>query len=370
MQPRGQVESSQSSTPQAQIDFEILDIPDLVVEPHDTGSSFGFDINNVPTSGVEIQDFDFSSGISSLDALNTMLDSSPDEEDQMALQRTQYRVAKPFSPAHLAPFAKARVDYSIEQLKLFPKMMVEHNGTPCSHPMLYDEHMPRSLQDALAACALYIARNEINAEHVTRFITDRAEELTVTSLPTDSRDMLARAHALMLYQIMLVFGGDIQFYGQAEALLPHLEEVGTSLLSIAAQQIDTQQSLPFYPSNVARSAWKSYVFRESVRRTALSVFHFSTMCKLLRGQLISCAHTLSYGNRVTASAHLWHAQNAVDFAVAWNDRKHFLIKELDFSELLRDAKPDDVDVFGRMMMTGLQGIDDVRGWFHSRGGVL
>ncbi|OAL49664.1 hypothetical protein IQ07DRAFT_511121 [Pyrenochaeta sp. DS3sAY3a] len=342
----------------------------MAIEPQDTATSFIFDLNNVPASGVEIQDFDFSSGISSLDALSTMLNSSPDGEDQMALQRTHYRVAKPFSPAHLAPFAKARVGYSIEQLKLFPKMMVEQNSTPWLHPMLYDEHMPRPLQDALAACALYIARNDTNVEHVTRFITDRAEELTVTDLPTDSRDLLARAHALMLYQIMLVFSGDIQFYGQAEALLPHLEEVGTSLLSIAAQQSDTQQSLPFYPSSVARSAWKSYIFRESVRRTALSVFHFSTMCKLLRGQLTSCAHTLAYGNKVTVSAHLWHARTAFDFAVAWNDRKHFLVKELDFTELLRDAKPDDVDTFGRMMMIGLQGIDDIRGWFHSRGGVL
>jgi hypothetical protein len=169
---------------------------------------------------------------------------------------------------------------------------------------------------------------------------------------------------------MLVFGGDIRLYARADALLPHLEDVGVILLPIAAEETETSGTLPLYPSTAARSAWKSYIFRESARRTVLSAFHITVMCTLLSGQLKSCTHELSLKNRVTLSAHLWKATSASDFAMAWNSKDHFVIKELDFTHVLRNAQPDDLDVFANMMLVGLQGIDDMRGWYHTRGGAL
>ena len=329
-----------------------------------------FNVTNPTSSITELLDFDFSLGRSSLESLAAMVRNPSNEEDQMALQKTLYLVAKPFSQAHVAPFAKSRIEYSVEQLKLVPKMMVDQNCTPWAHAMIYEELMPRSLQDAHAACALYITRNGTNDEHVTRYITSRAEELANSAMPTSTVEVLARAHALMLYQIMLVFGGDIRVYGQAEELIPHLEEVANSLLIIGAQQTDTIGSLPLYPGTAARSAWRAYVLRESVRRTMLSVFQFTGVCNLLRGQLKSCLNSIACDSRLTLSAHLWNAKNAFDFAIAWNDKNHFLVKDLDFTDVLRDAKPDDLDVFARMMLVGLQGIDDIRGWFYTRGGVL
>lgn len=73
---------------------------------------------------------------------------------------------------------------------------------------------------------------------------------------------------------------------------------------------------------------------------------------------------------MTLSAHLWNAKSAFDFAVAWNEKSHFLVKDLDFSEVMRDAEPDDVDDFAKMMLVGLMGIDDVRGWFYMKGGTF
>jgi hypothetical protein len=56
--------------------------------------------------------------------------------------------------------------------------------------------------------------------------------------------------------------------------------------------------------------------------------------------------------------------------MAWNEKNHFLIKELDFKGMLRDARADDVDGFGRMMLIGVMGVDDVKAWLHTRGGHL
>ncbi|KAF1828940.1 hypothetical protein BDW02DRAFT_193763 [Decorospora gaudefroyi] len=371
-QPRSQAPIPHHATPGTRTDFDATELSLEIQDEENAGFAFAFDIppTSIPTgSPVDIFDFDFSAGASSLDALANMIDSSTNQEDQMAMQRSYTRVKKPFSVGQLSTFAKARVEYTIEHIKLAPKWMVDENCTPWSHSMLYEEYMPRSLQDAHAACALYITKNDINAEHVARHIASRAEELINAPSSNTPIEILARAHALMLYQIMFLFGGDIGFHQKAEALLPYLEEMGGVLLPLAAEQTDTEGSLPLYPSAAARAAWKSYTFRESLRRTALSIFHITVMCTLLGGELKTCTH-IPLSNQVTLSAHLWNANNAFDFALAWNEKNHFVIKELDFTSVLKHGQPDDLDVFSKMILVGLKGIDDMRGWFHTRGGTL
>lgn len=70
------------------------------------------------------------------------------------------------------------------------------------------------------------------------------------------------------------------------------------------------------------------------------------------------------------SAHLWNARSAFDFAVAWTKNQHFVVYNAEFSGLLQDAKPGDVDLFGRALFVTKLGIDESKAWFYSRGGSL
>jgi hypothetical protein len=328
-----------------------------------------FAVPGLQASNTDRDTFDLEAGITSLESLSNMF-NSPTGETQLAIERAYPLVKKSFSLSNIAPFARTRMEWSIAQLKLIPKMAVEQNGTPWQHCKLYDESMPRSLQDAHAACALYLAKNGTNDEFVTRFISERAMELITSSLPLQTNELLARAHALMLYQSILVFGGDIRLYSQAETLLPHMETVGEALLSLMTQQVDDTGLLPLYPSTAARASWTAYISRESLRRTVLSLFHFVAMCYFLRGQLASCNEHLAVGSRLTFSAQLWDAKTAFDYAVAWNAKKYLIVRDLDFSEVLKSAVPEDVDTFTKMMLIGIKGEDDIRGWFYTRGGAL
>ncbi|KAF3051058.1 hypothetical protein E8E11_010406 [Didymella keratinophila] len=255
----------------------------------------------------------------------------------------------------------------MDQLNLAPKTIVEANATLWSHAAFYNEYMPQSMQDAQAACALFNAKNDTNADFVIRHITNRVEELLTTHIPTNPVEVAARAHALLLYQMMFVLGGDVRLHSHVEALLPHLEEAGSALLEICKNEVDPTGPLPLYPSTAARNAWKSFILRETLRRTVLSLYQFLAICQLLLGRRDTCAPSLARGNKVTLSAHLWRAGSAFDFAVAWNERKHFVVHDLDFTEVLRDAQPDDIDEFAKTMLVGLHGIDDVKGWFYTRG---
>ncbi|KAH8732442.1 hypothetical protein GQ44DRAFT_766582 [Phaeosphaeriaceae sp. PMI808] len=314
--------------------------------------------------------FESGAGTTSLDTLSNTLYSSSNDREHIALERAHQRNERPFSVAHMSSFTKSRLEWSIEQLKIAPKTMVEENCTPWQHHKLYEQYMPRHLQDAHAACALYVTKNGTNNEFVSRFIHGRVEELLASPLPHQSTELLARAHAVMLFQAMLVFGSDIKLYSQAELLLNHMSEIGTNLLTLSTQQSDPMGSLPLYPSTTACAAWTSYIFRESLRRTLLAIHQFATTCRILCGQLVPCMDHLVIGNRVTISAQLWNSSSAFDYALAWNNSKHFLVKELDFNEVFRDAKAEDVGTFAKMLMIGLHGEDDIKGWFYTRGATL
>jgi hypothetical protein len=63
--------------------------------------------------------------------------------------------------------------------------------------------------DACAACALHLSKNDTNSSFVSRYITERIGELVDSPNPEGPFDILARAHAMLLYQVIAVFGGDV-----------------------------------------------------------------------------------------------------------------------------------------------------------------
>lgn len=151
-------------------------------------------------------------------------------------------------------------------------------------------------------------------------------------------------------------------------MLPHLEAAGIAINDFAVLETDPSGPLALYPSAQACEAWSAFVFRESCRRTLLVIFQLVALCRLLCGQKGDCSTYCRIGNRVSFSALLWKAKSAFDFAVVWNEKPHHLVKELDFTDLLKTVRPEEIDTFGRMMLAGVMGIDDVKGWFYTRNG--
>ncbi|EUC47386.1 hypothetical protein COCMIDRAFT_24709 [Bipolaris oryzae ATCC 44560] len=344
-----------------------LDLTDL----ENINLDFNFDESAiVTTSNTDTLDFDFPANTTCITPFPAALQNSPHLENKIAIQKALTQARNYCLSINLSPYARARMGYFLEHMQLVPKIMVEQNCTPWMHPTLYDKNMPRCMQDAHATCALYITKNEINAERVTYHIRSRVEELIKETVPETPIEILARTQAIMLYQLMLVFGGDIHFRTQADALSSQLDDMGAMLLPIATEENEHVGALPLYPSTAAHSAWRSFVFRESARRTVLAAYQFTVMYTVLTGQIKTCSQDVALQSHITLSAHLWRATNAFDFAMSWNAKNHFVVKGLDFTNLLKEAQPDDLDVFGNILLISLQGIDDIRGWYHIRGGTL
>jgi len=215
-------------------------------------------------------------------------------------------------------------------------------------------------------------------------IESRASELISAPVPETPLGILARLHALLLYQIMRMLDGDIVARASAECAIPALESAAFSLFGMirfddgsagslpeGGEVVSDQDSLPILPETDP-NFWQDWLFQESGRRSLVLTFFFIQAQEILTGRRNPgiCDYNLSLCRSWTMSSHLWSAQNPVDFAIAWREKRQFTIMGGSFAHVLRDAEPEDVDKFGRMMMVSVLGIDEASMWFYRKGGVL
>lgn len=226
--------------------------------------------------------------------------------------------------------------------------------------------------DAISSCALYLAKNPVNAPVVFTLIDARANDLLSSPAPTTLRDALAHTHALHLYQIMCLFDGDISARARGERLIPALEASTMQLL--AHVRFDSEllgvADLPPFPVAPARDLWHRWLLHESARRTALITFYLLQVYWAMAGRGAQAARCVALCHSWTLSRGLWEARSAVQFAEVWRRGRWFVITNRRIGDALAEVTAEDVDVFGRMWITALMGIEETEGWFAAKGGSL
>ncbi|KAJ5090265.1 hypothetical protein N7532_008949 [Penicillium argentinense] len=278
--------------------------------------------------------------------------------------------ARPLRP--LSEIVASHLQFAIDNLKNTPKIMVLENQTPWCHQQLYKSYMPKVMQDAYACCSLYMSKNDINAPVIMSLFDARTRELLSMSEPTEPIEILARVHALILYQIMRLFDGDIRSHATADALFATLELSVLTLMSIIPVP-NPSGPTELLPPSVEGTAifWQIWVLQESARRTILLTFYFIQIYKVLQGKVpVTCDGKLGLEHSWYLSGHLWNSQSAFDFAVAWTEQQHHIVYNLNFEPVLQSAHPDEVDLFGRMLLVTVLGIDKAKAWFYTRGAIL
>jgi Fungal Zn(2)-Cys(6) binuclear cluster domain len=254
-----------------------------------------------------------------------------------------------------------RILHAMEEIKAIPELLIKEDGTGWIHPMLYREYMPRSMQDAYAACGLYINKNPKNQRNVFRFIGLRSKELTSMDEPVEPIDLVARIQALLLYQIIRLLDGDIRQRANGEADLNTLDEWARRLRSMSKpcneSLLDSQDDIYLIPQS-----FESWILDESVRRTYLFANYFIAFHKIVKVGTLPVEGCHWINNGWTASAHLWRAPSKLVWQTAWTGKLHFVVKEMDVSEILKYARAGDIDEFGKLIIATLIGIDNFTAW--------
>ncbi|KAK0380093.1 hypothetical protein CLIM01_02567 [Colletotrichum limetticola] len=156
-------------------------------------------------------------------------------------------------------------------LQAWVRRWVMDGHNPFIHRSLYTEgnHFPLCVQDAFAAASVYFHKTSLNEAFVHRILDERVTALLASqpavesndsmSVPLlETRDHLARVHALYVYTIIRLFDGSVSLRAAAEEHLPTLDLWSKQLWESAQRDADT-----LYRSQCPPSTWKCQAQRDS-----------------------------------------------------------------------------------------------------------
>lgn len=118
----------------------------------------------------------------------------------------------------------------------------QKGSNPFIHARLYRTRFPRCVQSAFAVLTCYVHRTPANEALVFRIIEENAKELVAGyEIPAqkeralDPLESLARVHALLVYQTIGLFDGDIRLRYLAESYIPILNAWLRSMVSSSSE---------------------------------------------------------------------------------------------------------------------------------------
>ena len=164
-------------------------------------------------------------------------------------------------PEH-GTLSNRQVDYMVAQFKSSIKSFVLDNQTTFIHPLLYQETVPGLYQDVLTLCSLYLHQTPRNRDCIFRILDCKVTALVKASpsLLSSVEDNLLALQALILYQIIRLFDGDIRQRVNAERHLELLDSWTLRLQQNYFQALETPGTEPVYDH---------WVLIESIRRTTM-----------------------------------------------------------------------------------------------------
>ncbi|KAI6086195.1 hypothetical protein F4821DRAFT_239068 [Hypoxylon rubiginosum] len=266
---------------------------------------------------------------------------------------------------------------------------VTKGSSPLHHWHLYREKMPRHVQDAYTAVATYHAAETPATRSTTaRVLDDRVAQLlqdqaVVTSQPAgreamDVFDHVSRVQALLAYQAIRLFDGDVRMRAQAESLIPTLALWSRQLLESAkdslarrparflAAFLSAENASADGFSRVAKSGgdaaeeavWRAWVLVESVRRTWLVANYLQEIYLHMKRGWGECPGRV----RFTMRAGLWEAPSPHAWASACRERGALFLESKQTERLVFDSGPEDVDAFSLVMLELSYGVERIERW--------
>lgn len=121
---------------------------------------------------------------------------------------------------------KTALHYLVDRIKAFPADIATRNAAPFMHRYLYRDHTPPCILSCFITSMLYANRTAANASIVMKGFQKsllqflEVEGGRVFATPTEK---LAKVQALLLYQLIRLFDGDIALRVQGERDMPLLQ---------------------------------------------------------------------------------------------------------------------------------------------------
>lgn len=220
------------------------------------------------------------------------------------------------------------------------------------HRRIYRDTMPRCLQDAYTACATYFSSSQHTKDLVFRIVERNIElllhdhampELAADIDSCDFLQRLARTQAMLVYQAIRLYDGDIRQRAAADGICSTLDSWNHEMLKCAMESSQYVWAFSSGRSQNDAAAWDAWCLAESVRRTWATINVTQNAYRVLKGEESRCPGHL----RFTARVGLWDAPSCVEWMTAHRERDPLFYTEENGSDIVAKAKPDEIDEFGR-----------------------
>ncbi|KAI0858512.1 hypothetical protein F4860DRAFT_526908 [Xylaria cubensis] len=307
----------------------------------------------------------------------TGLSSTPREK---ALVRKDYSKMTPmcddYAPWQLSdPSTKAA--FTLSMMKKLHVKFAQNSCTLYIHRYLYKDNMPRCILQAFTMCLLYTNQTEANRGVVLRVLHDSVTELKAGSSSKNlvPQRKLARVHALMFYQAIRMFDGDITLGQQADDDMELLESWNNELCKVSDDLEDLVEKGDAAREHPPESWEVSVDFRGDCKKNLYNVHlpsaslgHVEDTAETGRyGRLEFCSPSL---DALQVSIHLWNAQNSFDFFRAWKEQPFYIITTFNFDDFLKIGTGDDLDEFAFYFLTLYFGVNEIKSFCHETSGHI
>jgi hypothetical protein len=265
---------------------------------------------------------------------------------------------------------KATLKKYIVLLQSWFERWVTTGGNPFIHPHLYSANFPACLQVAYTTLAAYIHRTPANIENVLQIVEDRSNDLLRENGAvldkigaeewTDGGEQdidlfaqLTRLHALMVYQIIGLFDGDIRQRHVAQGRIAVQESWAGKLFHSAGKALPNTHAVATHlvgflpkPTTYSQQQWYLWILSESIRRTWLVAGSIPRVFLALQQLRSPCPGGVMYTNR----SGLWNAESATEWDEQCLGKDVAFMQRFECSRLFEDAEIADVDEFGMAML--------------------
>ncbi|RYP73542.1 hypothetical protein DL771_003581 [Monosporascus sp. 5C6A] len=258
----------------------------------------------------------------------------------------------------------------IDHVQKWHRQWVTEGQSPLHHHRIYGyfKKMPRCVQDAYTAMTMYLAKNSKTEDITRQIIDDRVtqllqEQAIETSLgsPLDVFAHLSRVHALLTYQVIRLFDGDIRMRAQAEALIPTLNFWAKEMWEETKRTSAEGRSFLSWDeseSDVSTATWRTWIIVESVRRTWITAGYMQNTYMHLKQGWSECPGRIAF----TMRKGLWELQSAYAWSRACESHNALFLLPSQSEKLFTETLPSDVDDFSHAVLIITFGSERMERW--------
>ncbi|KEF56097.1 uncharacterized protein A1O9_07678 [Exophiala aquamarina CBS 119918] len=273
----------------------------------------------------------------------------------------------------------------VSKINRWFQQWVNTGSNPFIHKQLYRTHFPRCMQDAYMALSCYLKKTPSNEQVVLRIIEERATQLlqdyavsaveaspdqhtSSTPNPIDCLEYVARVQALLVYQFLGLYDGDIRMRFVAESRIPALYS--------SVQQLLDRYTRTTHPGNTLNSparrdrvsfgsaelptlcsahlAWDDWILAETIRRTAIVACGVQAVYLVLQQSgSMPCQTNITY----TPQKEAWEADSSLAWEKVSSTKDMTLVQITDTKQVFTSVGLENVDDFTMLILEMRNGID-------------